>query len=1044
MGSIREGGEARVRPRWTLALGLGALQLASCGAGTAEAISGFQVLHTKVAPARIRFVLADPEANQVQVELFARVGGQDAPLAKVTDSDFPSNPATLTTTRDGIEYDLAWDFPAEAFLPDDAHFVEDVTVFPQLGGRAQALIDGGNTARIGLGNDPPFVLSIDRIDIDPEENQAAGATGVEFTVADSSDDVVSVKVEFDIQGDIPDAGWQLARPPLLNPGDPTPELGIRDVQVNRAGTALTFFWETDADTDLKDLERDVQVRFTATDGVATGFPFPSSTFRVDNNEEPIVQLFNDLVITNPDERRGIPIPFRVIDEEGDQVEVIFQWHRESGEFPELPTDNAALDAILADPVLRREKHICTAYPHFAHGRVLPVDETSVRLPELAASESWILARGIMGRELELLRPSQIPAAITPTWDSNPLVSPVAALPVGDGLTALVLDAPGGGGRLHEIGLAAGDTVREIATLGPGLPSAMAYEPFENSVLVATDRGGDWRVKRVELATGTVTELHVAGVRSEAGPIRGLAVLGTSAALVTIGSSLVMLDHADLLAPREVTLLTDLATPWGIVVDTLNTNQVYLAERDAVTSTGTGRVLSVELDSHERIQVVVKTQPMQELEEPSALALERDKARLLAVAGDPGGSRQLVGLNLGGREGNVPFAVGRSISGEIASVASGPDNLLLLAVPSLNELLVGGGLEQRHAIEEFEPQIQSGEPRRQLATLETPLAPLARPGQPWRITGGLERATPGGVDAIFVWDSRDVGGGQVFLRALVRDDEPGMAAIGTAPKTVRASLDMEPLVLGSFSITDFPVSVAAADLDCDGDHDLVSANQVGGNLTIFFQSSPGSFDPSPLALGGPSSTSAPNSVAAADLDGDGDQDLVSANQLGSNLTIFFQTSPGSFDQSSLALGSPSTTNGPFSVAADDLDRDGGLDLVSANFFRSNLKVFFQSSLGGFDPGPRLPTTNKPSFVVAADLDVDGDQDLVSANYNGNNLNAFFQSSPGSFDPSPLALGGRSTTFVPISVAAADLDADGDQDLVSANHDGDNLTVFWGGR
>ena len=37
---------------------------------------------------------------------------------------------------------------------------------------------------------------------------------------------------------------------------------------------------------------------------------------------PIVQLLNDAVIANPDERRAIPVPVRVIDEEGDLVELI--------------------------------------------------------------------------------------------------------------------------------------------------------------------------------------------------------------------------------------------------------------------------------------------------------------------------------------------------------------------------------------------------------------------------------------------------------------------------------------------------------------------------------------------------------------------------------------------------------------------------------------------------------------------------------------------------------------------------------------------------
>jgi hypothetical protein len=293
----------------------------------------------------------------------------------------------------------------------------------------------------------------------------------------------------------------------------------------------------------------------------------------------------------------------------------------------------------------------------------------------------------------------------------------------------------------------------------------------------------------------------------------------------------------------------------------------------------------------------------------------------------------------------------------------------------------------------------------------------------------------------VWDSSDAFTGSVFIRATARDDEMGVAADGAAPKEVRGRLEVEPFVLGGSATTDFPVSVAAADLDGDGDQDLVSANHEGNNLAVFFQHAPGSFEASPLTLGDSATTFGPRSVAAADLDGDGDQDLVSANLGGdlfpsSSLTIFFQLAPGSFATTPLTLDETGLHS---SVVAADLDGDGDQDLVSANEFGDNLTVFFQLAPGTFAATP-LTFGGLNGSVVAADLDGDGDQDLVSTSLE-EELTIFFQLAPGRFADSPLTLGGSATTNGPVSVAVADLDGDGDQDLVSANELGNNLTVFF---
>ena len=129
-----------------------------------------------------------------------------------------------------------------------------------------------------------------------------------------------------------------------------------------------------------------------------------------------------------------------------------------------------------------------------------------------------------------------------------------------------------------------------------------------------------------------------------------------------------------------------------------------------------------------------------------------------------------------------------------------------------------------------------------------------------------------------------------------------------------------------------------------------SNEGSDNLTTFFQVGPGVFDPVPMVLGDSSVTDLPNAVIATDLDSDGDLELVSANFISGSLTIFFQDGTGLFDPVPLALTDPSPTFTPSSVTAADFDGDGNLDLAASNFLEERLTVFFQSAPSVFNPSP----------------------------------------------------------------------------------------------
>jgi hypothetical protein len=122
-----------------------------------------------------------------------------------------------------------------------------------------------------------------------------------------------------------------------------------------------------------------------------------------------------------------------------------------------------------------------------------------------------------------------------------------------------------------------------------------------------------------------------------------------------------------------------------------------------------------------------------------------------------------------------------------------------------------------------------------------------------------------------------------------------------------------------------------------------------------------------------------------------------------------------------------------IAVADVDGDGNLDLVSAG---QDVEVFYQGPAAVFKRGATLGLTS--SSVQVADIDRDGDADMVVT--SGGGIAILVQSSPGTFEiASPIADKGRA-----VAVLAADLDGDGDVDIAAANDQMGTATVFWGGR
>jgi uncharacterized repeat protein (TIGR01451 family) len=185
---------------------------------------------------------------------------------------------------------------------------------------------------------------------------------------------------------------------------------------------------------------------------------------------------------------------------------------------------------------------------------------------------------------------------------------------------------------------------------------------------------------------------------------------------------------------------------------------------------------------------------------------------------------------------------------------------------------------------------------------------------------------------------------------------------------------------------------------------------------------------------------PLGLAIANLNSDGSLDVVTANFNSNNVTSLLGNGMGGF---SPAPGSPIAVGaGPAGVATGLFNGDTNLDLAVANFSGNTVTILLGNGMGGFTPAPGSPLAvgGGPVAVAVGIFNGDSNLDLAVANFNSNNLTILLGNGTGGFSPapgSPLAVGPN-----PASVAVGLFNADASLDLAVANSGSNFVTILLG--
>jgi len=243
----------------------------------------------------------------------------------------------------------------------------------------------------------------------------------------------------------------------------------------------------------------------------------------------------------------------------------------------------------------------------------------------------------------------------------------------------------------------------------------------------------------------------------------------------------------------------------------------------------------------------------------------------------------------------------------------------------------------------------------------------------------------------------------------------------------------------FEVAAGPEAIAVKDLDGDGNQDFVTAHPESDKIVVRQGNGKVDFYSTKDFMVG----KAPSSLFIGDFNNDGIPDIATANIVGDSVSILLgklgkELKKGEAGRRwEVQLSTEyNVGNGPQSVVVSDFNGDGNQDVAAANADKEeSISILLGDGKGNFSIS-HIGLGEMPKAIAAADFNQDGKQDLATANTAGDTVFILLGNGDGTFgSPKNFPAG-----IDPIAIAVADFDKDGDQELVVVSGSKNNISIL----